>query len=129
MTHARIIHGAAPGTWQRMRDESGVVLALRDTTVGDDSGLDIEDLGQIGDGGGRGLYIHSALAVTPDRRTLGLAGQALHKRRTVPKNETKTQRASAPDRESRLWKAVAHQIPAPPPGRLWVDVARSRGPT
>ncbi|AMV26774.1 Transposase for transposon Tn5 [Gemmata sp. SH-PL17] len=122
VTHAHIIR-AAPRTWQRMRDETGVVLVLHDTTIGDYSGLSIEDLGQIGDGHGRGLYIHNALAVTPDRRVLGLAGQWLHKRRKVPKNETKAPRQRAPDRESRLWKRAVEQIPHAPAGRLWVDVA------
>jgi Transposase DNA-binding len=123
VTHARILQSAAPRTWQRMRDEPGVTLVLHDTTVGDYSGLDIDDLGQIGDGHGRGLYIHNALAVTPDRRVLGLAGQLLHKRRKVPKNETKAQRQRAPDRESRLWKALVQQMPPAPADRLWVDVA------
>jgi Transposase DNA-binding len=127
VTHAQIIHAAAQKTWQRMGEEPGVVLLIEDTTVGDYSGLDIDELGQIGDGNGRGLYLHNILAVTPNRHVLGLAGQLLHKRRKVPKKETKAQCQKAPDRESRLWKNACQQLPAAPAGHQWVDVADRGG--
>ncbi|MFO0841513.1 MAG: IS4 family transposase [Gemmataceae bacterium] len=105
-------------------EHPGVVLVLHDATVLDYSGLDsIPDLGQVGDGRGRGLYAHNSLAVTPSRQVLGLAWQVLHRRRKVKKGETKAQRQRAPDRESRLWKNARERIPVAPDGRLWVDIA------
>src|SRR5262249_60332802 len=94
------------------------------------SGLDIEELGQIGEGHGRGYYCHNSLAVTPNRRVLGLAHQIIHRRRQVPKGETKEQRKQRPDRESLLWKKASQAIPAAPQGKLGVDVAdRGEGNT
>jgi hypothetical protein len=124
VSHARLIEAAARSTSRRMREHPGVVLLLHDTTVLDYSDLgSIPDLGQIGDGHGRGLYAHNSLAVTTRRRALGLAWQILHRRRKVKKGETKAQRQRAPDRESRLWKKACEQLPGAPPGRLWVDIA------
>jgi hypothetical protein len=124
VTHGKLIQTAAECTWRRMRQHQGVVLIIHDTTVFDYSGLDsIPDLGQVGDGHGRGLYAHNSLAVTPQRRVLGLAWQILHRRRKVKKGETKTQRRNAPDRESRLWKTASSQIPLASAGQLWVDIS------
>lgn len=124
VSHAALIQAAAQSTFRRMREHPGVVLVLHDATVLDYSGLDsIPDLGQVGDGRGRGLYAHNSLAVTPSRQVLGLAWQALHRRRKVKKGETKAQRQRAPDRESRLWKNACERIPVAPDGRLWVDIA------
>ena len=123
VSHAKLIAAAAAATLARLRRHHGVVLLLHDTTVLDHSGLDsIKDLGPIGDGRGRGFYAHNSLAVTADRRVLGLAGQLLHRRRRAKKGETKEQRRKAPGRESRLWKKACQRIPAAPPGALWVDV-------
>ena len=116
-------------TWRRMRATSGVVLLLHDTTVLDYSGLNaIEDLGQVGNGNGRGLYCHNCLAVeAATRQVLGLAGQVLHRRRQAPKGERRKPRKDNPQRESRLWKTLSKSIPALGPealeGQLWVDVA------
>jgi len=122
--HASVLAPHCQRTWQVMRDEPGVVLVLHDTTVLDYSGLtSIAELGQVGDGNGRGYYCHNSLAVTPRRHVLGLAHQILHTRRRVPKRETKAQRRKRPDRESRLWKSASQAIPVAPPGRLWVDIA------
>jgi hypothetical protein len=102
----------------------GVVLIVHDTTVLDYSGLKaIAELGQVGDGHGRGYYGHHSLAVTPQRQVLGLAHQILHRRRRVPAGETRAQRRQRPDRESRLWKTASQALPPPPAGRTWVDVA------
>jgi len=124
VSHAKLIRAAAARTWQRMAEHPGVVLLVHDTTVLDYSGLSsIPDLGQVGDGHGRGLYAHNSLAVTADRRAVGLAWQILHRRRRVNKGETKAQRQKAPDRESRLWKKACAALPTAPAGRRWVDVA------
>ena len=129
VTHAAILapHGAE--TLQRMRATPGVTLCLHDTTVLDYSGLtSIAELGQVGNGHGRGLYCHNCLAVAAStREVLGLAGQLLHRRRRVPKGERRTARARNPHRESLLGKKLSKSLPAAPTdgpeGQLWVDVA------
>ena len=47
----------------------------------------IEELGQVGDGHGRGYYCHNSLAVTPQRKVIGLVHQQLHTRRHAPKGK------------------------------------------
>lgn len=125
VTHAAVLAPHSAETLRLIRAYAGVVLNVHDTTVLDFSGLsEIEDLGQIGDGHGRGYYCHNTLAVAADTGVVfGLLAQTLHCRRRVPKGEKKAERRQRPDRESRLWKKNSERIPAPPPDRLWVDVA------
>src|SRR6202158_2494000 len=123
VSHAKILAPPCQRTLRLMEEENGVVLILHDTTVLDYSGLGIEELGQIGDGHGRGYYCHNSLAATPKRRVLGLVHQIIHRRRQVPKGETKAQRKQRPDRESRLWKKASQALPAVPQGKLGVDIA------
>lgn len=125
VTHESVLAPHRTETWRRMREHPGVVLLLHDTTVLDYSGLDsIAELGQIGDGHGRGYCCHNSLAVAAGTRVVfGLAWQILHRRRHVPVGETRAARRQAPDRESRLWKQASRGIPAAPADRLWVDVA------
>jgi Transposase DNA-binding len=129
VTHAKLMAMHTDVTWTRMRTTPGVVLLIHDTTVLDYSGLKaIKDLGQIGNGHGRGLYCHNCLAVeAATRQVLGLAGQVLHRRRKTPKGERRTARQKNPHRESRLWKTLSKSIPAMPmdgpADQLWVDVA------
>ena len=129
VTHAKLLAPHIAVTMTKMQETPGVVLLLHDTTVLDYSGLHaIKDLGQVGDGNGRGLYCHNCLAVeAASRQVLGLAGQVLHRRRKVPKGETRKARQQNPQRESLLWKTMSKSIPALPadslPGQMWVDVA------
>lgn len=124
ITHAKVLASHCARTLEVMRQQQGLVLILHDTTVLDYSGLTaIAELGQVGDGHGRGYYCHNSLAVTPQRQVLGLAQQMLHSRRRVPKGETRSQRRQRPDRESLWWKKSSQTIPAAPAGRVWVDVA------
>ena len=123
VTHQRVLSPAFACTHEKMLHHQGIVLIVHDTTELDYSGLhSIDDLGQIGNGKGRGLLAHNSLAVTPQRQVLGLAGQLLHRRRHVPKGETKAQRKKADNRESRLWKNACERLPPAPEGRCWVDV-------
>jgi hypothetical protein len=67
---------------------------------------------------------HNTLAVTADREVLGLAHQALHRRRTVPRGETPTQKREHPQRESLLWPGACEAMKgSPPAGCTWVDIA------
>jgi hypothetical protein len=123
ITHAKVIAPPGERTLELMRQEAGVVLILHDTSVLDYSGLHaIAELGQVGDGHGRGYYCHNSLAVTPKRKVIGLVHQRLHTRRRVPKGETRKERRQRPDRESLWWKKSCAAIPAAPEGKLWVDV-------
>jgi transposase-like protein len=124
VTHATVLAPHYERTLQAMRAQASVVLLLHDTTVLDYSGLTaIAELGQVGDGNGRGYYCHNSLAVTPQRQVLGLAHQILHTRRRAPKGESRAARRQRPDRESRLWQKASQAIPVAPAGQLWVDVA------
>lgn len=125
VTHESVLAPHRAETYRRLEAHAGVVLMLHDTTVLDYSGLsEIEELGQVGDGHGRGYYAHNSLAVAADTRLVfGLVSQILHTRRRVPKGEKKEARRRRADRESRLWKKASQSIPPAPAGRLWVDVA------
>ena len=68
---------------------AGKVLVLHDTTELDFTGhKSLRDTGQIGNGSRRGWLCLHALVVSPQtREVLGLAGQILEARSTVPKGE------------------------------------------
>jgi hypothetical protein len=128
VTHSAVIQPHLNQTLQQMRRHSqqhgGAVLLISDTTGLDytNHALLAEQLGQIGNGGGRGYLCHNTLAVTPDRQVFGLASQILHQRRKVSKRETARQKREHPDRESRLWARGCEQAGAAPAGALWVDI-------
>jgi len=128
VSHAKLMALHTGVTWTRMKTTPGVVLLLQDTTVLDYSGLDaIEDMGQIGNGHGRGLYCHNCLAIEAStRQVIGLAGQILHRRRQAPKGERRKARKDNPQRESKLWTTMSKSIPAlaadHAEGQLWVEV-------
>ena len=128
VTHASVMDLHTDVTRTRMQATPGVVLLLHDTTILDYSGLKaLPELGQIGNGRGRGIYCHNCLAVEAStRQILGLAGQVLHRRRRVPQGEKRKARQQNPQRESLLWKTLSKRIaalPADAVGQLWVDVA------
>lgn len=126
VTHAEVLRPHVERTLDRMRAHEGVVLVIHDTTELDYSGRTSlrDDLGQIGNGGGRGYKCHNSLAVTAEsREVLGLTHQILFCRPRVPKGEKKSARLRRATRESRLWKQGSEALPAAPPSRLWVDVA------
>ncbi len=125
VTHARVLQPHLQRTRQQMEASTDVVLVLHDTTELDYSGLkSIQDLGPIGNGGGRGYLCHNALAVVPaQKEVLGLAHQILHTRRRVGKKETLKRKRARQDRESRLWSNAVKGLGAVPEGKCWVDVA------
>lgn len=134
VTHAEVMTLHTGVTLRQMQATPGVVLLLHDTTILDYSGLAaIAELGQIGNGRGRGIYCHNCLAVAAaTRQVLGLAGQVLHRRRQVPEGEKRKTRQQHPHRESRLWKTLSKSIPAlsaenalaeGAATQVWVDVA------
>jgi hypothetical protein len=110
LTHPSVLQPHVHRTIDLLVQQRGVVLALHDPTELDYSGLTslAEDLGQIGDGNGKGYICHNSLAVLPGAKAvLGLLHQELHHRDCVPKDETPAQCAARKSRESLLWlKAV-----------------------
>src|SRR5262249_21203588 len=92
-----------------------------------------EDLGPIGNGRGRGMLLHSTLAVRveawdlaqrPEGIVLGLMDQQCWRRRGPPKRgrESWKQRIQRP-RESQRWAAVLEQLEPPPAHSQWIFLA------
>jgi len=130
VTHAGLIAAHTRRTLGLMGQCPGVVLVIHDTTEADFSGLSAQGLGQIGNGWGRGLLLHNALAVDYDRReVLGLAGQFPHARRKVNRKEGLAASRAHPDRESRLWVKGVEAVGTPPPGATWVNLMDRGGDT
>ena len=114
--------------------EPGEYLLIEDTTQLDYSFHPAtEGLGPIGNGGGRGLLLHTTLAVRveqwtleqrPEGIALGLFYQQSWVRTGPPKRgrETWRQRLKRP-RQSQCWTAALDQTPPPPPGSQWIFLA------
>lgn len=125
VTHAAVLEGHCQRTLDQMRQASGPVLVLHDTTELDYSGLhSIGDLGSIGGNLGRGYLCHNSLAFDPsERRVLGLAHQILHRRTLVGRKEGAKKKRERASRESRLWIKAVNAVGAAPTDRLWVHVS------
>jgi Transposase DNA-binding len=123
VNHDNVLSGHCQRTRERMEHCRGVVLIIHDTTEGDYSGLNIADLGPIGNGGRRGLLIHNVLAMDyQNREALGLIGQVLQIRRRVEKKESVQSSREHPQRQSRLWPKGANAVGRPPEDAIWVNL-------
>jgi hypothetical protein len=128
VTHQAVMQSHCERTLQLAGRSGGVVLFIHDSTELDYTQVPAlaGQLGQIGNGGGRGYVCHNTLAVTADREVLGLAHQTLHRRRKVPRGETPSQKRRHPQRESLLWPGACEAMKgsgSPPAGCTWVDIA------
>ena len=123
--------------WEQTRAscrQPGEYLLIEDTSELDYSGhLGCEELGSIGNGRGRGLLLHSTLALRvegwdlghrPEGVVMGLLGQQCWRRSGPPKRgrETWKQRIQRP-RESQRWAAVLEQVGRPAAHSQWVWIA------
>lgn len=127
-THAAILAPHYAKTRVKMEACDGIVLTLHDTTVLDYSGLLSVQLARVGNGHGRGYLCHNSLAVDPQRRAvLGLVSQILHQRVSKGKKEPVAKKRNRPSRESRLWSRAVEDLPAPLPGKRYIDVADRGG--
>jgi hypothetical protein len=133
VTHAAVLKPHGAHAFAKIRDATGVVLFLHDTTELDYTGLTSlhDHLGQIGGGGhGRGYECHNCLAVAASGHTVfGLVNQILHCRADVPKDETAAQARERESRESLLWLKSVEPLPLAPADRCWVDVCDRGGDT
>lgn len=114
--------------------EPGEYLFIEDTSELDYSGHSgCQDLGAIGNGRGRGLLLHSTLAVRveswdlahrPEGIVVGLLHQQCWRRSGPPKRgrETWKQRIQRP-RESQRWAAVLEGVERPPAHSQWIMLA------
>ena len=113
--------------WQSTRQHAGdypLVLLIQDVSTLDYTHYaeTMTGLGPVGNGGGRGLLLHTTLAVVPSsQQVLGLAHQHLFVRRPNPR-PTQKRRPKA-ERESRVWGEAVTAIGGPPEGSRWVMVA------
>jgi hypothetical protein len=116
VTHASVLAAHQAETFRRIEEHPGPLLAISDATELDYSGLhSLEDLGQIGNGNGRGYICQNVLIVDPQQRqVVGLANQILHTRVEVPAGETREQCRQRESRESRLWPEGTKPLPKSP---------------
>jgi hypothetical protein len=114
--------------WESTRQRAGtepVVLMVQDISQLDYThyGETMDGLGPIGDGRGKGLLLHSTLAVLPgSREVLGLAHQHVYTRVPVAEGKDRRSRPKA-ERESRVWGEAVRAIGRPPAGTRWVVVS------
>ena len=110
--------------WKQTRQtQPGRYLMISDTTDIDHYSHEAtEGLGMLGDGQGRGMQLHSCLAVDSSNQTVvGLGGALVYYRKRSPKNETRAQRLGR-ERESELWGNLVDKIGPPPEGSQWIHV-------
>lgn len=110
----------------------GQYLLIEDTTVLDYTRRRAATgLGVIGNGEGRGLDLHSALAVRietwslaqrPEGTLLGLLGQQCRRPQPAPPGETRRACLSRP-RKSQTWASALTETGRPPKGSQWIYVA------
>lgn len=125
VTHEAVLETHRRVTLEKMGQCENTVLILHDTTELDYTSIESlhDELGQIGDGGGRGYECHHSLAASDaSGEVLGLANQILHKRAEVPKNEGVAAKREREDRESLLWLKGCEAVGSAPEGCHWVDV-------
>jgi hypothetical protein len=131
VTFERVLAPHCERTRQACR-QPGEYLLIEDTTLLDYSQhVAAADLGVIGDGGGRGFELHSALAVRvegwtleqqPEGTVVGLFGQQCRRPKPAPAKETRGERLGRP-RKSQTWAAALKAAGRPPTGSRWIYVA------
>jgi hypothetical protein len=114
---------ATPHWENTRRCGPGRYLVLGDTTELDfGKHRDIAGLGPTGNGGGRGFLLHNAMLVEAQTKSIvGLAGQAIHYRQSVPKKENASRKLKR-RRESEVWGRVIDDIGPPPAEAQFVHV-------
>ena len=126
MNHEGVtLRGLLAPTYERTRqlasEKGKVVLWVNDQTELDYTFQRAKGgMGPIGDGKGRGLLMHSTLAIRPEmREVVGLGNVQVYLRVETPKPEPKSTRTM----EGRVWEVAADEIGAAPEGVIWVEVS------
>ena len=123
VTHAAILAPHCQAT--RSAGAAGdVQLMICDTTEIDFGGRrQIRGAGPTGSGGGKGFFLHTALALDAFRgEILGLAGQRLFYRVPTPKSMSKSVRRKRGSAEAQVWRHLIADLGAPPEGVRWIHV-------
>lgn len=110
--------------WEQTRQTPpGRYLLISDTTDVDHTRRKAtSDLGMLGNGGGRGLQLHSCLMYDCDSEVIrGIAGAVVHYRQPKPKKESRTKRL-ARKRDGEYWGQVVDQAGESPAGSQWIHV-------
>jgi hypothetical protein len=103
--HWRLTRARSGGTWLVIGDTTEIDFTSHRETAG---------LGPIGNGGGHGFLLHSALMVSADTdEIVGLAGAELFYRKPVGKGESGHQKKQR-SRESEVWGRVIDLVGPPP---------------
>ena len=128
VTHEAVLAPHRQVTLQKIAEHDGDVLILHDSTDFDyTKQKSLTELGQIGNGFGRGYIAHNSLAVDAQNgHVIGLTNQILHTRPVVSKDETRVQRRERQSRETLLWVEGTRGLPA---DRKLVDVVDRGGDT
>lgn len=106
---------------RQLASQAGVVLWVNDQTELDYTfHRATQGLGPIGDGKGRGLLMHSTLAIQPEtREILGLGDVQVYLRQPTPHPKPKWTRSM----EGQVWAVATHAIGEAPEGVVWVSVS------
>jgi hypothetical protein len=113
---------------RRARQSCGpgdVKLILNDTTeVAFTTHFQTSGLGPIGNGSGRGFFLHSGLMLdAATGRIEGMAGQQVFYRKPQGKKRgAKNTRRRDPNRETAVWGRLIDSIGTPPSGARWLHV-------
>lgn len=115
VTHAVLIAAERDHTLKQIAACDGPVLVVHDGTELDFTSLMslADQLGQIGEGHGRGYECQNVMAVNAETGdAIGLLDQILHHRVEVPDNEPLAEHRERETRESLLWLHGTKHLPA-----------------
>ncbi len=114
VTHAAVLAPHRERVLQKLQTALNVLLVVHDATEFDfSSRTSLKQLGQIGNGLGRGYIVQQSLVVDPARGAVeGLANQILHTRADVPDKESVAAKRERESRESLLWLRGTEGLPA-----------------
>ena len=126
----KIIHPHSSATLERIKEEN-TVLILQDTTEIDFTGRDsLADMGYLSSVHSKGFYLHPSIAVTPDKRCLGVLDINSWVRKEIGiSKENKRLNKPIEEKESYCWLngyEVANNIAISAPNTTIVSVKIGR---
>jgi hypothetical protein len=104
---------AATGVWLSLCDTTEASFSIKRT---------IEGLGPVGNGGGRGFFLHTSFFVRADSDEIaGIGAQELFYRKPKPPGDTSGKRKKR-KRESEVWGRIVDQVGQPASGASIIHV-------